>query len=281
LARALEESGFESVWTAEHILWPDGYESEYPYADGGRMPGDGDTDLPDPFIWLCWVAAHSSRLKLATGIAIVPQRHPALMAKEVATLDVLSGGRAILGIGVGWLEEEFAALNVPWARRGARTDEYIDVMRRLWSERSVDHKGEFVTFAGMNSNPKPVRRAVPIVVGGHSVAAARRAGRLGDGFVPLGGDIPQLIEVMRATATDAGRDPGAIEITATHDGLKRGDPAEALEEIAGWGVDRVLIPAHRFARGDVGERCREWALRLGIGTTAEPPKGPADQGDVA
>jgi len=275
LARALDNSGFESVWTAEHILWPDGYESQYPYADGGRMPGDGETDLPDPFVWLCWVAAHSTRLQLATGIAIVPQRHPALMAKEVATLDVLSGGRALLGIGVGWLEEEFTALNVPWARRGARTDEYVDVMRRLWSQSSVDYSGEFVSFRGMNSNPKPVRGAVPVIVGGHSAAAARRAGRIGDGFVPLGGDIPELVDVMRQTAAAEGRQPLDIEVSVTHDGLKRGDPTDALDEIASWGAGRVLIPAHRFARGDVVERCTEWAQQLGItdlSATATPAR---------
>jgi probable F420-dependent oxidoreductase len=193
------------------------------------------------------------------------------MAKEVATLDVLSGGRVLLGIGVGWLEEEFAALNVPWARRGARTDEYIDVMRRLWSASSVDYDGEFVSFSGMNTNPKPVAGSVPIIVGGHSTAAARRAGRLGDGFVPLAGDIPALITLMRQTATDAGRDPDAIEVTATHDGFKRGDPAAALEEVTGWGVDRILIPAHRFARGDIEERCEEWAAKLGIGSGAGVP----------
>jgi probable F420-dependent oxidoreductase len=264
LARAAEASGFESLWTAEHILWPDSYESPYPYAATKKMPGSGKTPLPDPFVWLAWCAAHSSTLKLASGVTIVPYRHPALMAKEVATLDFLSGGRVILGIGIGWLEEEFSALNVPFAGRAARTEEYVEVMRQLWAHDSVDHRGSFVSFSGMNSNPKPTRGTVPIVVGGHSRPAAERAGRLGDGFVPLGGDLSELIDIMRQTAAAAGRDPQQIEVTASDDGLKRGDPAEPLEVLTDLGVDRILLPAHRLARGDVVESCAAWAQRLGI-----------------
>jgi probable F420-dependent oxidoreductase len=262
LARSAEAAGIDSLWTAEHTLWPDDYRSAYPYAESEKMPGEADTSLPDPFVWLTWCAAHSRNLLLATGITIVPHRHPAMMAKEVATLDHLSGGRVVLGIGVGWLEEEFDALGVPFAGRGRRTDEYIEVMRKLWATDSVSHHGEFVHFEGMNSNPKPVRRAVPIVVGGHSRAAAERAGRLGDGFAPLGGDVPDLIDMMRQAADAAGRDAAAIEVTSTHDGLRRGDPEEALGQLADWGVDRVLLPAHRLARGDVAANCTTWMDRV-------------------
>lgn len=262
LARGAEAAGMESLWTAEHSLWPDDYRSAYPYAETEKMPGAPDTLLPDPFIWLAWCAAHSQRLRLATGVSIVPHRHPAIMAKEVATLDYLSQGRVVLGVGIGWLREEFDALGVPFAGRGRRTEEYIDVMRKLWAADSVTHQGEFVRFARMNSNPKPANGAVPVVVGGHSRAAAERAGRIGDGFAPLGGDIPELIDVMRQTAADTGRDAKAIEITATHDGLKRGDPEEPLGLLLDWGVDRVLLPAHRLARGDVTENCLNWAQRI-------------------
>lgn len=262
LATGAEAAGMESLWTAEHALWPDDYQSAYPYAETAKMPGPPDTSLPDPFIWLAWCAAHTRELRLATGIAIVPHRHPALMAKEAATLDYLSQGRVILGVGVGWLREEFDALGVPFAGRGRRTEEYIEVMRQLWAADSVTHKGEFVRFARMNSNPKPVRSTVPVVVGGHSRAAAERAGRLGDGFAPLGGDIPELIDIMRQTAADVGRDANAIEITATHDGLKRGDPEEPLGLLRDWGVDRLLLPAHRLARGDVAENCLQWVQRI-------------------
>ena len=187
-----------------------------------------------------------------------------MLAKEVATLDDLSGGRVLLGIGVGWLKEEFEALGVPFAGRGERTDEYIEVMRKLWATDSVSHDGRYVSFSGMSSNPKPVRHAVPIVVGGHSRRAAQRAGALGDGFVPLGGDISELVDVMRQAAADAGRDAAALEVTATHSGLSGDDPQAALDELASWGVHRAVIYAYRVGRGDVAENCREWAEKLGI-----------------
>jgi probable F420-dependent oxidoreductase len=270
LASAAEAAGFDSLWTAEHALWPDGYASRYPYAVSGRMPGDSRTILPDPIVWLTWVAAHSQTIKLATGVLIVPHRHPAVLAKEVATLDALSGGRVLLGVGVGWLREEFDALGIPFEDRGRRTDEYLEVMRKLWSGDSVDHTGELVSFSGMNSNPKPFGGSVPILIGGHSRRAAQRAGALGDGFVPLAGDVPELVDVMRQTASDRGRDPSAVEITVTHDGLLGDDPAGALEEVASWGAHRALIPAYRLGRGDIGERCERWARTLGIRARTRP-----------
>ncbi len=133
-ARAAEAAGFESLWTVEHVVVPKGYESTYPYDPSGRMPGGEDMAIPDPLIWLSYVAAATSAIRLATGILIVPQRNPVVLAKELATLDMMSGGRLELGIGVGWLEEEFDAIGVPFAGRGARTDEYVAAMRALWSD---------------------------------------------------------------------------------------------------------------------------------------------------
>ena len=123
LGRAAEDAGIDSLWTVEHVIVPKEYESSYPYSATGKMPGDHAVPIPDPLIWLTWVGAATTTLKLATGIVILPQRNPAILAKEVATLDQLSQGRMLLGIGVGWLEEEFEALDVPFAQRGARTDE--------------------------------------------------------------------------------------------------------------------------------------------------------------
>ena len=134
-----ERAGFESLWTVEHVLIPVGYQSTYPYDPSGRMPGDGIADMPDPLVWLSWVGAHTTTLKLATGILIVPQRNPGILAKEVASIDHLSGGRMILGVGAGWLEEEFDALGVPFAHRGRRLDEYIAAMRAL--KFALDPKG--------------------------------------------------------------------------------------------------------------------------------------------
>ncbi|HEX6311877.1 MAG TPA: LLM class F420-dependent oxidoreductase, partial [Acidimicrobiia bacterium] len=183
LARLAEERGFESLWTVEHTVIPGGYASQYPYDDSGKMPGGDAVPITDPLIWMTWVAAVTTRLRVATGILILPQRNPLVLAKELATLDVLSNGRVELGIGVGWLREEFEALGVPFEERGARTDEYVAALRCLWSPGPSTFEGRFASFSDCNSYPKPVQEnGIPIVVGGHSPAAARRAGRLGDGF---------------------------------------------------------------------------------------------------
>lgn len=246
LAVAAESNGIESLWTVEHVIWPSDYTSTYPYAPSGKMPGDSTSPIPDPLIWLSFVAANTKTLVLGTGIVILPERNPLVFAKEVATLDHLSGGRFQLGIGVGWLKEEFEALGVSWERRGKRTDDYVAAMRALWSGDDADHAGEFASFSNVTSNPKPVGGSVPIVVGGHSDAAARRAGRLGDGFFPGRGSIDELralIDVMNDAAVEAGRDPGAIEVTASHPGLFGDDPVGAAEELRSIGVGRTILPA--------------------------------------
>ena len=237
LGTVCEEAGLESVWTVEHVVVPSGYASEYPYARGGRMAGTEQSPIPDPLVWLTWVGAHTTTLGLATGVMILPQRNPVVLAKEVATLDVLSKGRVTLGIGVGWLREEFDALSVPFDERAARTDEHVAVMRAVWSGAAVDFDGEFTTLVGANVFPQPVQPSVPIVVGGHSAAAARRAGRIGDGFFPAKGDWAVLEPAMRAAAVDAGRDPDAIEIT-------RGGAMDrdTVQRFADEGTDRFVIP---------------------------------------
>lgn len=247
MGRAAEDAGIESVWTVEHVLYPDGYESTYPYDPSGKMAMDADTPLPDPLIWLTWVAAHTERLRLATGILILPQRNPGVLAKELSTLDEVSGGRVELGIGVGWLREEFDALGIPFEGRGRRTDEYVEVMRTLWSGNHVSHQGEFMSFDGVSLNPKPVRGTVPIHIGGHTEVAARRAGRIGDGFFPGEGEIDDLLETMRRSAEEAGRDPADIEVTYTHPGLWGDDPLATVERMAAKGVHRMGIPAFVFA----------------------------------
>lgn len=260
---AAEAAGFESLWTVEHVLWPEGYTSEYPYDASGKMPGDSSSVIPDPMLWLTYVAAKTTTIKLATGILIVPQRNPGVLAKEAATLDQLSDGRFIFGIGVGWLEEEFDALGVPFAARGKRTDEYIDVMRKLWAEDSVSYEGQYVNYNAVTSNPKPVNGSIPIVVGGHSKKAAQRAGYLGDGFFPGAGNIPELIDIVRQTAADNGRDGEAVEITAPHPGLFGDDPGGAVEELASWGVSRTIWPAFTFAMNpDPAAGFAEWGEKF-------------------
>jgi probable F420-dependent oxidoreductase len=237
IGRAAEDNGFESVWTVEHVVVPHGYESEYPYSRDGRMPGPEQVAVPDPLAWLTWVGAHTTTLKLGTGILILPQRNPLVLAKETATIDRLTKGRLLLGIGVGWLREEYEALGVGWDDRAARADDNIRALRALWAEGAVSYSGTHSSFHDVYSEPKPIGGSVPVVVGGHSKAAARRAGRLGDGFFPADGrSLPELLPVMRAAAVEAGRDPDAIEITTGG----RAD-LESLKALADQGVDRFVI----------------------------------------
>jgi probable F420-dependent oxidoreductase len=246
MAVAAEQAGVESVWTVEHVIWPSTYDSEYPYSPTGKMPGDKTSSIPDPLVWLAFVAAHTTTMRLGTGIIILPERNPVVFAKEVATLDRLSKGRLELGIGVGWLEEEFNALGVPWPKRGARTDEYVHAMRELWAGDDASYNGDFVSFDNVSSNPKPVGGTVPVVIGGHSAAAAKRAGRLGDGFFPGKGSIAELtemIDIVRQTAAEHDRDAEAIEITAAHPGLFGDDPVGAAQELKSIGVARTIAPA--------------------------------------
>jgi probable F420-dependent oxidoreductase len=238
LVQAAEAAGFESAWTVEHTILPRNYDSPYPYTQDGKLPGvREDTALPDPQIWLAYVAARTTRINLATGILILPQHNPVICAKQVATLDHMSGGRVILGIGVGWLKEEFDALGVPFEERGARTDDYIRALRTLWSEDVATYQGKYVSFHEVYMRPKPVRREVPIIIGGDSKPAATRAGRLGNGYFPGRGASPALLRVVRESAEKAGRDPASVEVTAS----MPDDPA-MLPEMAAAGISRVLVP---------------------------------------
>ena len=240
MAQAAEALGFDSLWTVEHIVVPAGYESTYPYNRRGRMDGGEDADIPDPLVWLAYVAARTERITLATGITVVPLRRPGILAKQAATLQLMSGGRFVLGVGAGWLEEEFDALDVSFGDRGARTDDAIGAMRALWEQDVASYEGPFFRFHDVYCRPRPPS-PIPIVVGGHSVRAARRAGELGDGFFPgrvIGGELETLLDAMRRSADAAGRDPDAIEISLG----ARPDPA-AIEERVAAGADRVIVPA--------------------------------------
>jgi probable F420-dependent oxidoreductase len=252
MVKLAEAAGFDSVITVDHVVFPHKYTSVYPYAPGGRLPGGPSGALPDPLIWMAAMAAVTTRLRFMTGVIILPLRNPFVLAKQVATLDHMSGGRIELGVGVGWLKEEFEAVGVPFEKRGPRTDEYIAVMRKLWAEDGVSFAGQFVNCDEVSSNPKPVRKTVPIVIGGHSEAAAKRAGRLGEGFFPSIGtqvDILPLFDVVRRAAAAAGRDPGEIEIMAGCPDLLPGstkDPRAAIEARAKQGVSRIILPVWRY-----------------------------------
>ena len=253
LAVAAEGAGFESVIAIEHVVIPTHYTSRYPYSESGRMAGGIEAPRPDPLAWLTYVGALTSRLKLITGVLVVPQRNPLVLAKHLATIDHLTGGRLELGIGVGWLKEEFEAIGIPWARRGARTDEYIQAMRALWDGDDASFEGDYVSFEGVSCNPKPANGRVPIIVGGNSKPAIRRAGKIGDGYFPATGDasfdVADAIEALQQEARAAGRDPGNIEVMAgCPDALPASgkDPLAAVAARAAAGVGRVVLPLAAF-----------------------------------
>ena len=258
LARAAEEHGIESMWTVEHVVIPVGYQSPYPYSPSGKIPGAESVPIPDPLLPLAFAAAVTKKIRLATGILILPQRHPVYVAKEVATLDVLSAGRVILGIGSGWLAEEFEVVGVPFRERGARTDEAIRALRSLWKKAPEPFSGKFYRWPAVESNPKPVQTpGVPIVIGGHSEAAARRAARLGDGFFPARGDretLNRLFAVLREECGKVGRDPRDIEITSGAGAKADPDVVKRFQDL---GVQRFMIspagPTEDSIRKGLGE----------------------------
>ncbi|MBX3313945.1 MAG: LLM class F420-dependent oxidoreductase [Actinobacteria bacterium] len=248
LGPAIEERGFESVWVPEHVVLFDDYASSYPYAADGRMPGGAEFGMSDPLTALTFLAAVTDRIRLGTAICLLPQRSPVYTAKQAADLDRLSGGRFELGIGVGWLREEFEALGVPFERRGARTDEYLAVLRTLWQDDVSEHRGELYDLPPCRMYPKPVQTPhPPIVVGGESDAALRRVARHGDGwfsFDRLPEDLPEALDRLDAALDAEGRKRSDVTVTVSPY-FKPVGPAE----VAGYaelGVDRLVVVALAF-----------------------------------
>jgi probable F420-dependent oxidoreductase len=268
-AQHLEACGFESIVVVEHTVLMTQYASVYPYDASGRVELAADCAVPDPLELLAFLAGQTRRLGLATGVLVLPNHHPVPLAKRVATVDALSGGRLRLCVGMGWLKEEIEACGTEFTSRGRRADEQLEVMRALWADLpgGAQFHGEFFNFEHAASYPKPTR-PVPIHIGGHSRAAARRAGRLGDGFQPLGvagEDLAERIRVMRDAATEAGRDPAALELSLGH--LVTKIDAQRVQRLADAGADRLILamPATRDIEEarDVLSACAE---RLSLAT---------------
>ncbi|MHB8682506.1 MAG: LLM class F420-dependent oxidoreductase [Acidimicrobiales bacterium] len=244
-ARHAEALGFESVVTIEHPLVVSTYSSRYPYDSSGRMPLPDDCPIPDPLDLLAFVAGATETIGLATGVLVLPAHHPVTLAKRIATLDVLSGGRLRLHVGLGWMREELEACGVDFPSRGRRADEMIDAMRVLWADSGpagARFAGEFVSFADAHSFPKPLQAGgVPIHIGGSTPASMRRAARRGQGWQPLGltGDeLARAITEVRRLTEEAGRDPVVLEITIS--GLARSITEETVEKVQAIGVDRLI-----------------------------------------
>lgn len=262
-ARHAEGVGLESLWFPEHVVFVKDAESRYPYDEGGRPPVGKRPGVYDPFIAIAVAATVTTRLRFGTGILVLPQREPVTCAQQVVAVDHASQGRFDLGIGVGWLREEFEALGVPWARRGDRTDEYVAVLRKLWADDVVEHHGEFSSFAGVQAWPKPIQQAGPPVwVGGNSGPAIRRAGRLGDGWFGWKlspAEVAEGMGALRRACEAAGRDPAAVGVKI---GLPwPGDLAELVPyvaELETLGVGEVLVAPGAPGR-DLRERLDELA----------------------
>jgi probable F420-dependent oxidoreductase len=242
-AQAVDRLGFESFYVCEHLAVKDGYAARYPYSPDGRMSLPADCDIPDPLDLLAFLAARTERVILATGVLVLPEHQVLALAKRVATIDALSGGRMRLGVGVGWMREEVESVGVDFATRGERTDEMIQALRLIWASDVANFNGRHVVIDGMITRPRTAQLAgVPIHVGGHSIAAARRAGRFGNGFQPLGLDDDDLADRLRVvweTAVEAGRDPESIELSLG--GLLDEVDDAAVERAERFGATRMVL----------------------------------------
>jgi probable F420-dependent oxidoreductase len=241
----LELCGFESMVLAEHTVLLTDYDSVYPYDTSGRVGLTADSPIPDPLDLLAFLAGHTNRLGLATGVLVLPNHHPVMLAKRAATVDLLSRGRLRLCVGVGWLKEELEACGAEFDSRGRRADEQLAVLRALWADKpqGASYHGEFFGFDNVMSYPKPAAgERLPVHIGGHSPAAARRAGRFGDGFQPLGvsgSQLGSLLALMREEAALAGRDPAALEVSLGHSVTKI--DAQRAAALVEQGADRVVL----------------------------------------
>ncbi|MBF6567525.1 MAG: LLM class F420-dependent oxidoreductase [Candidatus Binataceae bacterium] len=242
-AIAADRAGFSTLWAGEHVVLFDSHRSRYPYTESGRLPFEAAVDWLDPFITLSFAGAVTTRIRLATGICLLPEHNPLVIAKTIASLDHLSAGRMALGIGIGWMEEEFAALGIPFERRADRTREYVAAMRRLWGEGVSSFHGEFVNFDAVTACPKPRQGArLPIVIGGESGAALRRAAEYGDGWYGLNLSVEeaqQRVTSLNRLLVERGRDPHSTEkIVAPFNKPFRPDD---LARYKAAGIDEVVL----------------------------------------
>ncbi|MBI2764469.1 MAG: LLM class F420-dependent oxidoreductase [Chloroflexi bacterium] len=269
-AQAAEAAGFHSLWAPEHVVAFDDYESRYPYTADGRVRMGREPGVLEPLNVLSFIAAATKTIRLGTGIAIVPQRNPVYMAKEVATVDVLSGGRVDFGIGIGWLKEEFGAVHVPWARRGARTMAYVEVMKTLWMDAVSRYEGEFYSLPPVRQYPKPVQKPhPPVIVGGDSDPALERAAQA-DGWFGFDHDPASAAERVRAlTSLLAARGRKRSDVQVIVSPYIRAVDLDMVKEYREAGVDQlVLVMRGRDQESmiasinDTGERLVRPALSL-------------------
>jgi len=246
-ARRMERLQYDSLWVSDHVVVPWTIASRYPYQESGDFPLPPSTPFLEPLTALALVAGVTERIRLGTSVLVLPHRHPLLTAKMLSTLDAVAPGRVILGAGVGWMQEEIEALGVPYARRGAWSDEAIAVMRALWREERAAFSGEFFRFGPVACEPKPARGTIPIWIGGHSAPALRRVARLGDGWhaaFPTAAAMASGIDQLRAECDRVRRDFASLTLSARV-GLPARRPPDGvlreLEQLQKLGVSHVIL----------------------------------------
>ena len=228
IATLAESLGYDSLWAGEHVVVPS------PRVDPSPM--EPDEPILDPLVALAHLAGHTERILLGTGLIVLPQRNPLVLAKQAASLDVLSGGRLILGIGVGYLEPEMTAIGVPMEARGARADEYLAAMRSLWQDDAPSFHGRFASFERVDAHPRPVQHPLPIVVGGHTEAAFRRAARHADGWYGFLVGLRAMAGYRESLQRAARERPLHVSVSPS----RRLDP-ETVAGYADLGVDRLIV----------------------------------------
>lgn len=247
-AQRAEAIGCESVWCPEHLIWPAEIHSPYPYSDGAEPPVPDTVRLYDPWVLLAAVAASTRTIRLGTCVYVLPLRHPLVTARAVATLDLVSNGRAILGAGLSWMAEEFEAVGIHFSTRASRCDEIVPILRSLWSEELTEHHGQHFSIPPVYFQPKPPQgAALPIVFGGESDGALRRAARLGDGWLGTWhtpDSVAPVMERLQVLLADRGRSPAGFEVTV----MVEPDAVELglLQDLHGAGVDRVCVGSPRI-----------------------------------
>lgn len=288
LAKAAEYLGFDSIWVSDHVVVPERISSSYPYSTDGQFPTSATQPYLDPLAVLCFIAGTTRRVRLGTHVLVLPYRHPLVTAKLVGTLDNLSGGRVDLGIGVGWMREEFEALDSPsYERRGAVTDEQVRVLKAVWTEDVASFEGEFYRFDRLGAHPHPVQKPhPPIWVGGHTPPALRRTARLADGWLPIGArppadlpphEIAAALEVIRAEAEKAGRNPSSlrvcfstrVDLNGTEQRPFTGNTDKIVADFAAYqaiGVHEFVVSLGPGTPAEYERRMREFAetVRPGI-----------------
>jgi probable F420-dependent oxidoreductase len=264
VARAAERSGFATLWAGEHVVMVDRPDSTYPYADDGRIAVPSAADWLDPLDLFAFLSATTSTIRLATGVLLLPEHNPVVVAKRAATVDVLSGGRLTLGVGIGWSAEEFSALGVPFHGRGTRAEEYIDVLRALWRDDVASHTGSHVQFDRVRSYPKPIRHMIPVVLGGNSDGALERVARCGDGWYGFNlslEKLPERLDFLRSACQERGRPASGLDVAVALTGASATD----LPELEALGVTELVLveappPEARQAAAWVEGLARTWRV---------------------